>query len=134
MKCTGEDKQTPHGFMRAMWNRRSECCGPLVDLRIKSSSVAQMATALDVVEASHVLSQADQGDGSYIMCAAHWYDVSLVIGGAGEAYENDVWKTLRTTLFAMTSLSAGWDYREMSNRFASFYRAKTGGYRSLGAA
>lgn len=133
MKCTGEDDQTEQEFMHSMWSRKSECCGPLVPLRMKPSSVAQITTALDVVDATRVLSQADRGDGSYVMCAAHWYDVAMVINGVGEAYENELWKSLKTSLFIIVSRTAGWDHREMFNRFSSFYRAKTGGYRSQGA-
>lgn len=132
MKCTGDSNESPHEFMRALWNRRSECCGPLLSLRPDSKSVAQMTTALEVVQASHVLIEADQLDGSFSLCAAHWFDTSMVIGGVGESHNNDQWKSLRRTLFAITCHFAGWDYREMYNRMTSHYKAKTGGYESLG--
>ena len=133
MKCVGEDDQTEQEFMHSMWSRKSECCGALVPLRMKPSSVAEMSAALNVLDATRVLSQADRGDGSSVMCAAHWYDVAMVINGVGEAYENELWKSLKTSLFIIVSRTAGWDHREMFNRFASFYRTKTGGYRSQGA-
>ena len=132
MNCTGDDSRSPHEFMRGLWNRKSECCGPLISLRPDSPSVAQMATALDVFNASAALSQADQGDGSYVRCAAHWYDIAMVVGSAGEAYQDDKWKALRTALFIMVSHTAGWDHKEMFNRFVSHYRMKGGHEFSLG--
>lgn len=128
MKCTGAGKQTELEFAYSLRDRgQGGCCGPLVSLRLRGSALKEITAALDCFSATHVLSRAEQGAGKYEMCAGHWYDVSLVLGAAGEAHSNSVWESFKTSLFVMTSKGAGWDYKEMYNRFTSVYRDKLAG-------
>lgn len=127
MRCTGVGKQTELEFAYSLRNRTNECRGPLVKLRLQEPALGRISSALDCFDAGHALSRAADPAGGYEMCAAHWYDVSMVVGAAGEAFQNATWESLKTSIFIMTSKGAGWDYREMFNRFTSFYQAKMAG-------
>lgn len=125
MGCSGTDGLTEQDFMQALWNRqRGGCCGPLISFNIPSSTVAEMVAALDAFNASHILAKADRGNGDYAQCAAHWYDVCYIVKGAANAYQHPPWKSLQNSLFILTSNAAGWDWRDMQNRWTTYFRAK----------
>lgn len=131
-RCTGvEGKQTELEFAYSLWSRTgNECRGPLVKLGLQGIAYRGIVAALDCVGVTDVLRAAakelsDEG-GSFQMCACHWYDVMMVVGGMAEAHNNPVWAQLKDSLFVMISRAAGWDYREVANRFTSFHQAKAG--------
>lgn len=133
-QCTGiKGRQTELEFAYSLWSRTSnECRGPLVQLGLRGIAYKGIVAALDCVEAADVLRAAavkelsDEG-GSFQMCASHWFDLMTVVGGMAEAHEHSVWAQLKTSLFVMISRAAGWDYREVANRFTSFHQARLAG-------
>lgn len=129
MKCAGVGSQTELEFMYSLWARGNACRGPLVSLRLRGHALEQITAALSHLDATDILDRASVGPDKYEMCAAHWYDVSLAVGAMAEAYSKPEWESFKTSIFIMTSKGAEWDYREMYNRFTSFYRAKLAGNR-----
>lgn len=134
MTCKGvSGKQTELEFAYSLWSREgSECRGPLAKLTLRGHAFKGIVAALDCLDASRALiSRADgmvtAAGGRFEMCAAHWYDVAMVVGGMAEAHKQPVWQQLNTSLFIMISKAVGWDYREVMNRFTSFRQAKLAG-------
>lgn len=134
MRCSGvSGKQTELEFVYSLWSKESnECRGPLAKLRLQGYAYREVMAALDCVSARDVLEARTVGEitadgGWFEMCAGHWYDVAMVVGGMAEPFQRPHWETLKTSLFILISRASGWDYREMLNRFTSFYQAKLAG-------
>lgn len=133
-RCTGvTHKQTELEYAYSLWSREGSACrGPLIKLRLRGFAYEEISAALSRVGAADVLrstatEELTEEGGHFQMCAAHWFDVAGVLGGMAEAHENPVWDKLNSSLFMLTSRSAGWDFREMQNRLTSFKQAKLAG-------
>lgn len=123
--CSGSDERmTEMDFVRASVDRQpGQCLGPLLGLWFEWSRLDILADvslgsrAYDRLRDGFEQTVSDQEImfSLFSQCAAHWFDLAMLVGLGARLNEHPSWASEAATLVHQTCTNAGWDVKEISN-------------------
>lgn len=123
VECVGIGRQTEYEFIQSIRDRRpGDCRGPHATLKLWRHQIGLLDECFEIGTAPHDLLwqnfQADhpfEGFCVFRLCAAHWMDLSYLVGIRSRENGRVDWMALGSSLMHKACLGAGFDPKEIIN-------------------
>jgi hypothetical protein len=119
--CTGEvGNLAEWAYVASLRYREIDACwGSLLRLTLPAESIALLEHSFQNTDAFERMwsgLQPDDTELTFVLCAAHWMDLSYLSGVHGRQYQRGSWSQVATDLLHEICRAAGWDAREIANQ------------------